>query len=188
MGRFPSRWHAAESLSPAGSYNYSSSVLAADVRAIFRLAKMTSPPPNWHVCILACLWLHTLLWQKDRWPICGPCVHSEIFTDQHHQTGSVVVTDGGWLSSIAKKDESWLPDRAAKFSLCCWACAGALSKDENHGGHEWALQKHVIHLFLGNTISKYKLATANTKLNGNVSNHKSLILNMPDLNPVLMWC
>lgn len=123
MGRFPSRWHAAESLSPAGSYNYSSSVLAADVRAIFRLAKMTSPP-NWHVCILGCLWLHTLLWQKDRWPICGPCVHSEISTDQQHQTGSVV-TDGGWLSSIAKKDESWLPDRAAKFSLCCWACAGA---------------------------------------------------------------
>lgn len=39
---FLSHWHAAESLSPAGSHNYSSSVLAADTRAIFRFFQMTS--------------------------------------------------------------------------------------------------------------------------------------------------
>lgn len=58
------------------------------------LPKWPHPPPNWHVCILGCLCLHTLLWRKDRWPICGPCAHSEISTGQQHQTGSVV-TDGG---------------------------------------------------------------------------------------------
>lgn len=43
LGRFLSHRYAAGSLSPAGSHNYSSRVLAADTRAIFRFAKMTSP-------------------------------------------------------------------------------------------------------------------------------------------------
>lgn len=53
LWRFPSPWSDAESLSPAGSHNYSSSGLTADRRAIFRFPKMTSPVIGSHTyCLL----------------------------------------------------------------------------------------------------------------------------------------
>lgn len=74
-------WHAAQSLSPAGSCNYSSRVLVADMGAIFSAAKMTSDQ-------LACLHCGSVrgcaplaLTQTDRCHWCGCCsfmVHSSI--------------------------------------------------------------------------------------------------------------
>lgn len=75
MGRFLSHWHAAESLSPAGSYNYSSSVLAADTRAIFRFAKMTLPLTGTYafgVVTGSTPWFG----KEDKQHTYGLCVHS----------------------------------------------------------------------------------------------------------------
>lgn len=106
---------AAESLSPKGSDNYSSSVLAAETRAIFRFPKMTSALIGTLTSQL--LEIQHLGIMKTTSKTC--------LSPHHHQwqISGMVTTKRKLFSAMERKDGT-----EAKFSLCCWAWADAESE------------------------------------------------------------
>lgn len=105
---------AAESLSPKGSDNYSSSVLVAETRAIFRFPKMTSAL------------IGTLTSQLLEIQHLGIMkTTSKTCLSPHHQRqiSGMVTTKRKLFWVMERKD-----DTKAKFSLCCWAWADAESE------------------------------------------------------------
>lgn len=116
--RLASLWHAAESLSPAGSCNYSSRVLVADMEAIFSAAKMTSDQ-------LACLhcgfvrgYAPLAQAQTDRWRWCGCCCFFVVHSSITHQSLS---SDWCSIGVLNSKKRSKPTARSKQPSLACAA-------------------------------------------------------------------